>query len=152
MKTRKCEPELDDDSIINFMVKVFVNFLFMIHALIPRSFNRTHYFSLIYKFSRREILDQKYRFPFCFEINCVSKKRAPILMHLNKPNFFRSKKIPERKNRNFYDKYAHFGRFFHDKYAHFGRQIIPPIENQLQNGQNKILCFPNQNCKFNFML
>lgn len=124
-----------------FLEKVFVNFLFMIHALIPRSSNETHYFSLIYKFSRREILDQKYRFPFCFEINCVSEKIALILMHLNEPNFFRSKKIPGRKNRN-----------FHDKYAHFELQIIPPIENQLQNGQNKILCFPNQNCKFNFML
>lgn len=80
-----------------FLEQVFVNFLFMIHALIPRSSNETHYFSLIYKFSRREILDQKYRFPFCFEINCVSEKIALILMHLNEPNFIRSKKYQKEK-------------------------------------------------------
>lgn len=146
METRKCEPQLD--SIVNFMVfilrKGFGKFLFMIHAFIPRSSNETHYFSLIYKFSRREILDQKYRFPFSFEINCVSKKIALILMHLNKPNFFSDpEKIPQRKNRNFHDKFAISNvKLFHPSKINYRMVKIQYYASRIKIA-NSILC-----CKF----
>lgn len=145
MDTRKCEPQLDDDSIINFMVFILRTSIcqFFIHdpCLDSKEFQWDSLFFIdLQIFSSRNSRSKISISILLWNKLCFRENSS----YLNAPEwtkFYQIQKIPERKNRN-----------FHDKYAHFERQIIPPIENQLQNGQNKILCFPNQNCKFNFML